>query len=55
MVENVHIRDINEKLLFDHLLDDETNCLVFDSPSGCIDRHDVKRYHWQICEGWPEN
>ena len=53
MKKKVHIRDIEGKLLYNHLWDEsESNCLIFDSLNGCVDKLEVKRSHWQICEGW---
>ena len=50
----VHVRDINGKLLYTRLYDDGGPILLFEGPSGFVDRLDVKRYRWRIEGGWPK-
>ena len=52
MKKKIHIRDVGERLLYNRLYDDGSNCLAFASGSGCVDKLDIDRYHWQICQGW---
>jgi len=49
----VHIRDIEGKLLYTRLYDDGHGPLTFDGGIGFIDRLDLQRYRWQVLDGWP--
>lgn len=50
----VHIRDLEGKLLFNRLYD-EGSIMRFESGFGGVDHLNVQRNRWQVCDGWPEH
>ena len=53
-IQKVHIKDANGNLLYTRLIDDGSLAIGFASGFGFVDRLEVDRNNWQICEGWPK-